>query len=144
MPPLVDIAETLAWDAGWAGDFGALAAAVVISCGGSVGKEAAIAVLCAALGAAVSQRLGVTVRERRTYLTAGCAAGVGAIFQTPLGGALFATSVLYSEPEVEAEALMPSIIASVTSCRSMPANVDGSASPRSMSSRRSNRGRAGA
>ena len=44
----------------------ALAAAVVISCGGSVGKEAAIAVLCAALGAAVSRRLGVSVRERRS------------------------------------------------------------------------------
>lgn len=93
----------------------ALAAAVVISCGGSVGKEAAIAVLCAAIGAWVSRRLGVSVRERRTYLTAGCAAGVGAIFQTPLGGALFATSVLYSTPELEVQALMPSIIASVTS-----------------------------
>jgi CIC family chloride channel protein len=93
----------------------ALAAAVVISCGGSVGKEAAIAVLCAAIGATVARGLGLSVSQRRVFLAAGCAAGVGAIFQTPLGGALFATSVLYSEPEVEAEALMPSIIASVTS-----------------------------
>ena len=98
-------------DAAWK----ALAAAVVISCGGSVGKEAAIAVLCAAIGAAVAKLLRLGVRQRRIFLAAGCAAGVGAIFQTPLGGALFATSVLYSEPEVEAEALMPSIIASVTS-----------------------------
>lgn len=93
----------------------ALAAAVVISCGGSVGKEAAIAVLCAAIGSTVSRKLGASVRERRIYLAAGCAAGVGAIFQTPLGGALFAASVLYSEPELEVEALLPSIIASVTS-----------------------------
>lgn len=93
----------------------ALAAAVVISCGGSVGKEAAIAVLCAAIGATVARGLGLTIPQRRVFLAAGCAAGVGAIFQTPLGGALFATSVLYSEPEVEAEALVPSIIASVTS-----------------------------
>lgn len=93
----------------------AFAAAIVISCGGSVGKEAAIAVLCAAIGTAVSHTLGGGVRERRRFLTAGCAAGVGAIFQTPLGGALFATSVLYSEPELEVEALMPSFIASVTS-----------------------------
>ncbi|MFO0576154.1 MAG: chloride channel protein [Polyangia bacterium] len=93
----------------------ALAAAVVISCGGSVGKEAAIAVLCAAIGATVARALRLPVPQRRVFLAAGCAAGVGAIFQTPLGGALFATSVLYSEPEVEAEALMPSIIASVTS-----------------------------
>lgn len=93
----------------------AFAAAIVISCGGSVGKEAAIAVLCAAIGTAVSRKLGGGVRERRHFLAAGCAAGVGAIFQTPLGGALFACSVLYSEPEFEAEALMPSFIASVTS-----------------------------
>lgn len=93
----------------------ALAAAVVISCGGSVGKEAAIAVLCAAIGAWVSKALKMSTRQRRLFLAAGCAAGVGAIFQTPLGGALFATSVLYSEPELEVEALMPSIIASVTS-----------------------------
>lgn len=93
----------------------AFAAAIVISCGGSVGKEAAIAVLCAAIGTAVSHKLGGGVRERRRFLAAGCAAGVGAIFQTPLGGALFATSVLYSEPEFEVEALMPSFIASVTS-----------------------------
>lgn len=92
----------------------ALAAAVVISCGGSVGKEAAIAVLGAAIGAAVAGALKLPVGQRRVLLAAGCAAGVGAIFQTPLGGALFATSVLYSEPEVEAEALMPSVIASVT------------------------------
>lgn len=93
----------------------AFAAAIVISCGGSVGKEAAIAVLCAAIGTAVSHGLGGGVRERRRFLAAGCAAGVGAIFQTPLGGALFATSVLYSEPEFEVEALMPAFIASVTS-----------------------------
>ncbi len=91
------------------------AAAVVISFGGSVGKEAAIAVLCAAIGASVAKLLKLSGRQRRIFLAAGCAAGVGAIFQTPLGGALFATSVLYSEPELEVEALMPSIIASVKS-----------------------------
>lgn len=102
----------MSWrDAAWK----ALAAAVVISCGGSVGKEAAIAVLCAAIGTAVAGGLKLNVRQRRIFLAAGCAAGVGAAFQTPLGGALFATSVLYSEPEIEVEALMPSIIASVTS-----------------------------
>jgi CIC family chloride channel protein len=63
----------------------------------------------------VSKALKMSARQRRIFLAAGCAAGVGAVFQTPLGGALFATSVLYSEPELEVEALMPSIIASVTS-----------------------------
>lgn len=93
----------------------ALAAAAVISFGGSVGKEAPIAVLGAAIGTTAAGVLGMTPRERRLFLIAGCAAGVGAVFQCPLGGALFATTVLYREPEIEGDALLPSIIASVTS-----------------------------
>jgi CIC family chloride channel protein len=93
----------------------AVAAAALIACGGSVGKEAPIAVLGAAIGTSVAGTLGMTPRERRLFLIAGCAAGVGAIFQCPLGGAVFATTVLYREPEIEGDALLPSIIASVTS-----------------------------
>lgn len=93
----------------------ALAAVCVISLGGSVGKEAVIAVLGAAIGSFISTRLKLSRPERRLFLIAGCAAGVGAIFKCPLGGAIFATSVLYREPEIEADALMPSVIASVTS-----------------------------
>jgi CIC family chloride channel protein len=93
----------------------AIAAAAVIACGGSVGKEAPIAVLGAAIGTTAAGALGLTPRERRIFLIAGCAAGVGAIFQCPLGGALFATTVLYREPEIEGDALLPSIISSVTS-----------------------------
>lgn len=93
----------------------AIAAAALIACGGSVGKEAPIAVLGAAIGTTAAAALGMTPRERRLFLIAGCAAGVGAIFQCPLGGALFATTVLYREPEIEGDALLPSIIASVTS-----------------------------
>jgi len=93
----------------------AAAAAALIACGGSVGKEAPIAVLGAAIGTTVTGMMGMSPRERRLFLIAGCAAGVGAIFQCPLGGALFATTVLYREPEIEGDALLPSIIASVTS-----------------------------
>ncbi|MBI2922977.1 MAG: chloride channel protein [Planctomycetes bacterium] len=94
--------------------FKALAAVGVISLGGSVGKEAVIAVLCAAIGAGVADALGMSRRQRRVLLVAGCGAGVGAIFKCPLGGALFACTVLYREPDIEADGLMPSIIASVT------------------------------
>jgi CIC family chloride channel protein len=93
----------------------AAAAAALIACGGSVGKEAPIAVLGAALGTTVARCLRMHPRERRLFLVAGCAAGVGAIFQCPLGGAVFATTVLYREPEIEADALLPSFVASVTS-----------------------------
>lgn len=91
----------------------AAAALAVIVMGGSVGKEAPVAVLSAAIGSALAVALRMTPRETRIFLVAGCAAGVGAIFQCPLGGALFATTVLYREPDVEADGLMPSIISSV-------------------------------
>ena len=46
-------------------------------------------------------------------LIAGCGAGVGAIFQCPLGGAIFAAGVLYRDPDFETDALVPAFVASV-------------------------------
>ncbi len=91
----------------------AAASVVVISSGGSAGPEGPIAALGAALGSTIGHSFHLTPRERRILLIAGCAAGVGAIFRCPLGGALFAVSIIYSEPEYESEALMPSVVASV-------------------------------
>ena len=91
----------------------AAAAVAVISTGGSAGPEGPIAALGAALGSTIGHLFHVTPRERRILLIAGCAAGVGAIFRCPLGGALFAVSVMYSEPEYESEAIVPSVVASV-------------------------------
>jgi len=91
----------------------ATAAVGVISCGGSAGPEGPIAALGAAIGSAIARVLGLTPRERRLLLVAGCGAGVGAIFRCPLGGALFAASVLYSDPDFETEAIVPAFVASV-------------------------------
>ena len=90
----------------------AAAAVGVISFGGSAGPEGPIAGLGAALGSSAGRLLRLTPRERRALLIAGCAAGVGAIFHCPLGGALFATSVLYRRPEFEGSALVPAFVAS--------------------------------
>lgn len=91
----------------------AAAAVGVISSGGSAGPEGPIAALGAGIGSSTARVFGTSPRERRIMLVAGCAAGIGAVFHCPLGGALFATGVLYSEPEFEAEAMVPSFIASV-------------------------------
>ncbi len=85
----------------------------VISCGGSAGPEGPIAALGAGLGSSCAGLFRATPRERRIMLLAGCAAGIGAIFRCPLGGALFAVSLPYSEPEYESEAIVPSVVASV-------------------------------
>lgn len=89
------------------------AAVGVISCGGSAGPEGPIAALGAGLGSMIGRMFNLTPQERRILLVAGCAAGVGAIFQCPLGGAIFATSLLYREEEFESDAMVPSFVASV-------------------------------
>ncbi len=90
-----------------------VAAIGVISCGGSAGPEGPIAALGAGLGSALGRLVGVSPQERRILLIAGCAAGVGAIFQCPLGGALFAAAILYRDPEFETDAVVPGVVASV-------------------------------
>ncbi|MCK4660361.1 MAG: chloride channel protein [Phycisphaerae bacterium] len=90
-----------------------VAAVWVIACGGSAGPEGPIAALGAAIGSTFGRIFGVTPRERRILLIAGCGAGIGAIFQCPLGGALFAASILYRQPEFEADAIVPSVVSSV-------------------------------
>lgn len=87
----------------------------VISCGGSTGPEGPTAALGAAIGSSLGRRTGVPPAVIRQLLIAGCAGGVGAVFQCPLGGALFAASVLYWEPEFEASGIVPALIASVIS-----------------------------
>jgi CIC family chloride channel protein len=90
-----------------------VAAVGVISCGGSAGPEGPVAAVGAAIGSSLGRLFGVTPRERRILLVAGCGAGVGAIFQCPLGGALFAASILYREPEFESDAIVPAVVSSV-------------------------------
>lgn len=89
------------------------ASALTIGTGGSAGREGPIAQIGAALGSLVAQRLRLGARERRMLLVAGVAAGVGSIFRSPLGGAFFAVEVLYRE-DLEAEALMPAVVAAIS------------------------------
>ncbi|MFP8879256.1 MAG: chloride channel protein, partial [Myxococcota bacterium] len=90
----------------------ATASIATIASGGSAGPEGPSAALGAAIGSSVGQLIGVTPRERRTLLVAGCAAAVGAIFGCPLGGALFAASVLYRRSEFESTSLVSAFVAS--------------------------------
>ncbi|MDB4993511.1 MAG: Chloride channel protein, partial [Myxococcaceae bacterium] len=62
----------------------------------------------------VARYLDVTVRERRILLVAGTAAGMAAVFRTPLGAALLAVEVLHRD-DFESDALVPSVLASVVS-----------------------------
>jgi CIC family chloride channel protein len=90
----------------------ALASTFALSAGGSGGREGPTMQIGAAVGAAVARVLPTSRRERRVLLVAGIAAGISAVFRTPLGAALLATEMLYRD-DFEADALVPSIFASV-------------------------------
>lgn len=89
-----------------------LASIITLATGGSAGREGPIAQIGAGIGSWFGRVLHLSVRERRMMLLAGCAAGLGAIFRAPLGGALTSIEVLYRE-DFEAEAIILCIISSV-------------------------------
>jgi chloride channel protein, CIC family len=90
-----------------------LATIATLGLGGSAGREGPIAQIGAGFGSWIATKFGLSARDRRIMLLAGTAGGLGAIFRSPLGGAITAIEVLYSE-DFESEALIPSIISSVT------------------------------
>lgn len=91
-----------------------LATVLTLGTGGSGGREGPTMQIGAAIGALVGRVIDVSVRERRVLAVSATAAGLSAIFGTPLGAALFATEVLYRD-DFESDALIPAILASVTS-----------------------------
>jgi CIC family chloride channel protein len=90
----------------------ALVSILTLGSGGSGGREGPTMQMGGALGSLVGQLLRVTDRERRILLVAGTAAGMAAVFRTPLGAALLAVEVLHRD-DFEADALVPSVLASV-------------------------------
>lgn len=92
-----------------------IASALTIGSGGSAGREGPIAQVGAGFGSALATWLKTSDRERRLLVLAGAGAGIGAVFRAPLGGALFASEVLYREMALESAALVPSFVAAIVS-----------------------------
>jgi CIC family chloride channel protein len=90
----------------------ALASLLTLGSGGAGGREGPTMQIGAAIGATVARVLGLDARERRILFIAGVAAGIAAVFRTPLGAALLAVEVLYRD-DFEADALIPAILSSV-------------------------------
>jgi len=89
-----------------------LASIFTLGLGGSGGREGPTMQIGASLGSFIGRWLRVTARERRILMVAGIAAGIAAVFRTPLGAALFAVEVLYRD-DFETDALVPAVLASV-------------------------------
>ncbi len=91
-----------------------IASFLTLGTGGSGGSEGPICQIGAGLGSLLAQKLNVTPREMRILMAAGLGAGIGSIFRAPLTGALFASEILYKDPEFEADVIIPTAIASTT------------------------------
>ena len=92
----------------------ALASLFTLGTGGAGGREGPTMQIGGALGSLVGALLRVTPQQRRILMVSGVAAGIAAVFRTPLGAALLAVEVLYRD-DFESDALIPAVLASVTS-----------------------------
>jgi H+/Cl- antiporter ClcA len=89
-----------------------LSAAIAIGTGGPFGAEGPIIATGGALGSLVGQVLHTTPNERKTLLAAGAAAGMAAIFGTPVAAVLLAIELLLFE--YRPRSLVPVTLAAAT------------------------------
>ncbi|HUX03912.1 MAG TPA: chloride channel protein [Acidimicrobiales bacterium] len=68
---------------------------VVIGMGASIGREAAPKLMGGASGSVIGLWAKLTVEQRRLLVACGGGAGLAAVYNVPLGGALFTAEVLY-------------------------------------------------
>ncbi len=96
-----------------------LASSVNIGLGGSVGKEGPIVQVGSTFGSAVGRFFLVRRRRMRTLVGCGTAAGIAAVFNAPVGGAMFALELVLGSYEVKSFSpiLIASVLGAVTSRR---------------------------
>ncbi|HEX4403235.1 MAG TPA: chloride channel protein [Polyangia bacterium] len=90
----------------------ALASAISIGSGGSVGREGPIIQIGAAFGSWAGRSARVSRWQIATLVAAGGGAGIAATFNTPIGGVLFAVEILLHE--VSVRTLVPVALATAT------------------------------
>jgi chloride channel protein, CIC family len=91
-----------------------VASAITIGSGGAAGREGPTALIGAGVASIYATLTHRSEEERRILTLVGMAAGLSAIFRSPIGAAFFATEVLYGDMEFEASALLYTMLASVT------------------------------
>jgi CIC family chloride channel protein len=75
----------------------AMASAISIASGGSVGREGPIVQIGSAIGSTFGQLLKVSGRNLRTLVGCGAAAGIAATFNAPIAGSLFAVEIILGD-----------------------------------------------
>ncbi len=88
-----------------------ISAAIALGTGGPFGAEGPIIQTGGALGSLVGQLVSTTASERKVLLACGAAAGLAAMFNAPITGALLAIELLLFE--FQARSFIPLMLASV-------------------------------
>lgn len=89
-----------------------IASAITIGSGGSGGREGPIAQIGAGFGSFIGDILRLSDKDKRLLVVCGVAGGIGSIFRSPFGGAIFGIEVLYRRDN-EAEAIVPAVVSSI-------------------------------
>jgi chloride channel protein, CIC family len=102
-----------------------LVSEVVVGAGASIGREAAPKLMGGASGSLIARWFGLTSAQKRLLVACGGGAGLAAVYNVPLGGALFTAEVLYGSfaLPVVFPALATSLIATVVSWIYLPTHA---------------------
>ena len=94
-----------------------LTTAITVGAGGSAGREGPIVQIGGAVGSFVSKRFGLGEDQVRSLVAAGAGAGIGAAFNAPIAGMLFALEVILSSfaPRHMSAIVIASVAAAITS-----------------------------
>jgi CIC family chloride channel protein len=102
-----------------------LSSAISIGTGGPFGAEGPIIMTGGALGSLFAQLFHLSSAERKTLLVAGAAAGMTAIFNTPIAAVLLAVELLLFE--WKPRSFVPVVVASVVAALFRPFLIDSGA-----------------
>jgi CIC family chloride channel protein len=102
-----------------------LVSEVVVGAGASIGREAAPKLMGGASGSLIARGFTLTSAQKRLLVACGGGAGLAAVYNVPLGGALFTAEVLYGSfaLPVVFPALATSLIATVVSWIYLPSHA---------------------
>jgi H+/Cl- antiporter ClcA len=99
-----------------------LSSGIVIGSGGPFGAEGPIIMTGGALGSLLAQRFHLSASERKTLLVAGAAAGMTAVFGTPVAAVLLAVELLLFE--LRPRSLLPVAMACAVAAFTRPLLLD--------------------